>query len=162
MNTTLTIVPAAVQAAVKPKPTRNEIIDAMTQLRCEQIRKDRDETTAKMDALAKQIRTLAFRHLKKNLKEAKPTISFYGGCSTAEVEVSFKYRPAPEEIAPLIVEHDKLRQSLNGSPRSVKEVRKLVEAGLRNMQPKAERVTALLTDPESRKALVEALAQIAA
>lgn len=162
MNPTFEIVPAAVSAAIKPKPTRAEIIDAMTALRVQQIRVKLNGLEEERRGLQVKIEAETRKYVRQNIKTLVPCVSFYHWSSTPELKAEFKVRDIPPEIAAMIARTKELHKEMEGITRDPKIIRRQIKDAVTGATPNEGRVTALLTDPESRKALESALTKIAA
>lgn len=156
-------IPQATVSVVKPKPTRAEVIDAMTALKMQQISKERQALQKKHEALEKLIDKLAVRTLKKSLSSHKPSVRTYsyqsGGASCS---INFELSPIPPELVQMIHEKENLKSSIYKLNKNEKDVRKEIARGMANIAPRADRVDALLTDKASRRALEAALEKLAA
>jgi hypothetical protein len=161
MNELAVIPPATIQ----PKPTRAEIIDAMTNIRIEQLQAEQEKGLAEREKLRVKINAMIRREA---LLSAK---TLNGLCDTGWVRTSdgittvagVEYRIQLTNISPelreAIIKMDKLpsyRQSIY-----FKDVRKQVLRGSRLAgASKDERINKLCSDPKSRKALEAALKEI--
>lgn len=163
MTQALTIVPAESTAAIKPKPTRNEIIDAMTALRVQQIRTKLSELEEERRSLGAKIEAETRKHVQQNIKTLVPRVTFYdySHCSI-ELKAEFSLSNIPPEISAMIVRCKELRKEMESIPKDAKVIRRKIKDAVSGNTPNEERVTALLTDKESRKALETALQKIAA
>lgn len=153
-----TLLPAVVETAVKPKPTKREIIDALATLHIENIKKENLERTAKRDALDEEIeaalKTLVETKVFAKFKVSHHTHMYSGGKPTAGLSVSFETNELTSELRAKIKE----RQSLESfCVPSIEYARKTITKQMSGYAPHDERVAALLGDAESRKALEKML-----
>jgi hypothetical protein len=172
-NTTTTIVPAASTRAVTPKPTKSEIIEALTRLKVEELEAANE---IKEDAIASQravIQNLALQELSAHLAMVSPFIAEKGEVRyqrgygsnyvefsvrvTSDIKDSESYSNAVGVKASkaLIAEFAKLEKLPSTNWIREDEIRKEIRKSL--TQDAAGRVTRLLEDSESRAALSDLL-----
>lgn len=163
MSKTLAVIP-------QNKPTKAEILEALTQLKFQQRmdeRKERDEEKKRLEAECDQ---MLMEYVKENVHKFAPRISFghlkrnwetgngeYLG-EIEGVEARFDLNKLPSRIEKKIV---KLKQLEN--QRIITDydaIKKEIRDGLNGIQDKTERVKALLADEESRKGLEAMLKEI--
>lgn len=157
---------------IAPKPTKNEIIEALTQIRIEELRKEVMAAIEQRDALAKECRELIL-DWHKSSGEAEPKVDLghpdrkwdqskgerVMTGATYGVEITFECPVLPEKIKDKLLEFHRAAERAYMS-HTVDSVRKEIRDKL--IVSKDSRVSALLSDPESRKTLEEALASITA
>ena len=167
---TLTVVPSAVDQAVKPRPSRAEIIEAAVQLRLEELKKEaevvekhnarlRDAVVALIPAVVEGV--CKSGTLAKSLEDNETTYYYHDYawadpgqklfedhlCVTIKIEKS----DLPLKLqSALAAERDK-RKHLPFL--SVDCIRREVKQGLKPSADPAGRVKALLADSDSRAAL---------
>jgi hypothetical protein len=167
---TLTIVPSAVDQAIKPKPSRAEIIEAAVQLRLEELQKEAEvvakhnqrlsdavvalipaavDGVCKNGTLAKSLKDNETAYYYRDYAWADPTQKLFEDhlCVTIKIEkrdLTSKLRAA------LANERDNRKHP---PYLSVDQIRREVKQGLKPSADPAGRVKALLADSDSRTAL---------
>jgi hypothetical protein len=174
-NTTTTIVPAASTRAVTPKPTKSEVIEALTRLKIEEIKAENDVREAAIAAQQEVVKNLVLglsprlgKVLVDNLSADNVRISAGGNESHVEVtlRISTKVKDsytydnplliaAPTELKQALDKLEKLPRARHLYNYSRKEIQKEIRQSL--TQDAAGRVTRLLEDSESRAALSDLL-----
>jgi hypothetical protein len=174
-STTTTIVPAASTRAVTPKPTKSEVIEALTRLKIEEIGAENAKREAAIDAQRAAIKNLVLggsSHLGKVLVENLSTdhVNITTGCGESHVEITLRISTNPSASSTwdnpmLIAANSALKQALDAlkklpSPQALwshsrKEIQKQIRDSL--TRDAAGRVTRLLEDVESRAALSDLL-----
>jgi len=168
---TISIVPAATEAVIQPKPTRTEIVEALTRLKIEEVEA---ANIIKADAIGAQkllIQALALKELSAHIAKASPFIaeksevraSRYGS-SSSYVEFSVRVTGDTKEDGnivtikaskELMAEFAKLEKLPSTEWVREDEIRKGIKYSL--SRDSAGRVSRLLSDVESRAALSELL-----
>lgn len=172
MKKTLAIKQADPLAVVVPKPTRSEILDAMVRLTIEKRSAEIKERDDKVKALTAEVDDLLVAFTRKNIGKLAISLRL-GGCSEkwdgntykvseesddSEASVNIRADALPRSIVSRLVAISTLkRKRWNLDPAAIK--RQIREGITGNT---GERVTALLTTPQSRAALEQALEKIAA
>lgn len=159
MKKTLTIVtPDALQTVV-PKPTRTEIIEALTKLKCEQLRKEQAAQEEELERLSKECEALLLKYLKKNIGAMSPTVNlgFAYRESVSGASATFHLDKAlPEPLASKLLKRAKLYS--NRIFFTEQKVRRSIRENFTGTS--AARIDALLNTPATRKALEDTLAAI--
>lgn len=155
----LTLSPKA-ESVVQPKPTKREIIDALVELRLEQVRKTNRDNQERRNKLSDRIRPALVRYCRDNALKIKPTISLgykSNACQPHAMEVGFKpsFSELPAELQAQLNEYHDIKDESYGSSTfdAKKRIRREIEAAMQNKQPTEERVQALLTNKASRASL---------
>jgi len=174
-TTNAEIIPAATAQVVQPKPTKSEIIEALTRLKIEEQDAARDKAQAAYEAQQEVVLDLALKHaatLDLNLIN-KDKLQY----SHHYIEVSFKFTngssgssylygsdreihiSAPADLKKEWDKASKLAEKVpsywGGADRRYKEIRKEIQEAL--TRDAAGRVSRLLQDAESRAALSDML-----
>lgn len=155
----LAVIPASVEASIKPKPSKAEIIDALTELRVSELI---EESRKKVDR-RKELDPIITKRLLKLGRVCDLEVKSFGWVSrdtgrvnNARLEIELGSLPA--DLEALIVEWDKLPGSA-ASP-DERKVRKEVAERVNGSLSRSERVDAILSDPDSNAALRAALAKL--
>ena len=177
-TTTTAIVPAASIRAVTPKPTKSEIIEALTRLKVEETNAENEIREAAIAAQQEVVKKLALQHIDTSWAKFPETFSVEHADVTTghnESHVEFTLRISistnPKDtywynnsslIVEAPVELKKALEKLNGLPNPrilhnhrVDEIRKEIRKSLTH--DAAGRVTRLLEDTASRAALSDLL-----
>jgi hypothetical protein len=170
---TLSIIPAATEAVIQPKPTRTEIVEALTRLKIEEVEA---ANIIKADAIGAQkllVQNLALTELSASLAKASPFTAEKGdvrangySSSSSYVEFSVRVTSDPKQDGygnnttikaskELIAEFAKLEKLPSAEWVREDEIRKGIKDSL--SRDSAGRVSRLLSDVESRAALSELL-----
>jgi hypothetical protein len=173
-NTT-TIVPAASTRAVTPKPTKSEIIEALTRLKVEEIKAENDIREAAIAAQQEVVKKLALQHIDTSWAKFPETFSVENadvstGCNESHVEFAIRISTnpkdtyvynnsliveAPTELKKALEKLHKLPNARNVHSYGIDEIRKEIRKSLTH--DAAGRVTRLLEDTASRAALSDLL-----
>jgi len=161
MNELAVIPPATIQ----PKPTRAEIIDAMTNIRIEQLKAEQEKGLAEREKLQKKVEAMIRREALKNAKTLNANIDtgYVRIIDGLKVIYSVEYRlqinQPSEELRAAIIRLKEL--PTYARPFYFEDVRKQVLQASKLMgESKDSRIKKLCTDPKSRKALEAALKEI--
>lgn len=153
---TASLVPAVIETAIKPKPTKDEILTALATLYIEQIKKENEERSIKHEAVKKKIERLLVALARKSQSLMEPDVTWYDYESVPKAYVNFTFR---EDV--LSPEIKGLMETYKNTARlcvpCMTEARKQVRAAMGELVSKGDRVAALLNDPKSREALEKAL-----
>jgi hypothetical protein len=170
---TISIIPAATEAVIQPKPTRTEVIEALTRLKVEELEA---ANTIKADAIGAQkllVQNLALQELSAHIAKASPFLAEkgevranYGYGSSSYVEFSVRVTSNVKDDArddaskvkaskELIAELAKLEKLPSTNWVREDEIRKTIKESL--SRDSAGRVSRLLSDAESRAALSDLL-----
>ena len=166
----MSVIPASTQAAISPKPTKSEIIEALTRLKVEELEA---ANKIKEDAIAAQqtaIKNLALKELNLHLAVVSPFIAEKGEirCYNSDY-VEFSIRVASDvqgaeqhsnavgvkASKALIAEFKKLEKLPGTKWIREDDIRKEIKESL--SRDSAGRVSRLLSDVESRAALSDLL-----
>lgn len=152
-----TLLPAVVESAIKPKPTKDEILTAMARLHIEKIEKENVERKEIREAVTAKLDRMLIAIVRKKGATMQPSThwNYYrGGKPYASVSFSFRDEDITPEIADLIKkEGDHQDICVPDINRAKKQVRE----AMGEMVSKNDRVDALLADAGSRAALESAL-----
>lgn len=145
----------AVTSSVQPKPTKAEIIDALTQLEV-QRRDDRSKAdVARRGELDKEIQTELLEHLKKSASKSEGEVRWSVYTSgKVWATASFEIADIPKSVKAKMVEADNL-PSMARQHRFC-DVRKDIVAASTGFD-KSTRVSRLLKNDESRESLEKLL-----
>ena len=177
-TTEIAIVPTATSQVVQPKPTKSEIIEALTRLKIEEMNAVRAERQAVYDAQVEVVKDLALKHSAKLPLSAidKDRIQLSSSYSSGHIEITFKFTIEPDQwgrdrevhvLAPADLK--KAWEKLNKLGEAVPSrypgldydsIRKEIRNSL--TRDSAGRVSRLLQDVESRAALSEMLKTVEA
>lgn len=153
-----------VETVVKPPPTKSEIIEAMVQVRIENILKEQAEKEKERKDLEVEIRPILIALALKNPESLPVSVDFgseeqkyqegKGYVKTGRIsgcDVTLKLDKLPASIEKKLI---KLVQipTYFGKPNPV-NIRKQIKAAMMGYAPAEERVKALVADTESKKAL---------
>ena len=172
MKKTMTLVPASTEAVIQPKPTRAEIVEALTRLKVEEVEAANTIKTDAIEAQKSLVQSLALTELSAHIAKASPFIAEKSdvrvcrnyGSSHVEfrVRVTDKVKEeahdnvvAVKASKELIAEFAKLEKLPSASWVREDEIRKGIKESL--SRDSAGRVSRLLSDVESRAALSELL-----
>lgn len=153
MNTQL-----AITSKVQPKPTRAEIVDALTQLEVQRRNDKSKADAARKKKLGEELEAEFVTHVIANIKAFKADLHFgYWNC---EKPFGFEVQIAADGVAssPKFAKRLKEYHSLPDRPREYRfnDVRKEVLNATQGMS-KDERVVRLLNDKDSRASLEKML-----
>lgn len=178
----MTLVPASVEAVIQPKPTKSEIVEALTRLKVEELEAANIIKKGAIEAQKSLVQSLALTELSAHIAnlarvKASPFIAEKGevrvcrsahGSSyvefsvrvTSDVKEEESYRCTPDASKvkaskELIAEFTKLEKLPSASWVREDEIRKGIKESL--SRDNAGRVSRLLSDVESRAALSELL-----
>lgn len=160
MNT-LTLLPAAVETKVKPKPTKAEVTTALALLHIQQCHKQNADNKEKRTALAPKIKSLMERAIRKLGIAAFATEANMGHISGETVnyvrmEVKFRdFTTMPELLGALREYHN---ADKHVSIPSLNEAKRQISRKMEGYQDTSTRVQMLIDSPDSRKALETMLA----
>ncbi len=154
MSTTLA--PAVIETAIKPKPTKDEILTAMAQLHIEKLKKKNEERKIKHEAVTQKIEKILIKASKKAGALSEPSVNWsdYGEGPRAYVNYTFRGDAISDEVKALM-KIEKATHSI--CIPCLYEAKKQVRAAMGELVSKNDRVNALLTDKASRAALEKAL-----
>ena len=175
MKKTMTLVPASVEAVIQPKPTRAEIVEALTRLKVEELEAANTIKTDAIEAQKSLVQSLALTELSAHIAKASPFTPFIAEKSDVRVcrnygssHVEFRVRVtdkvkeeahdnvvAVKASKELIAEFAKLEKLPSAKWVREDEIRKEIKESL--SRDSAGRVSRLLSDVESRAALSELL-----
>lgn len=169
MKRTQLAVVANIEAAVTPKPTKNEIISAMAQVKQEELAKAARENATKRDALLKEVKKELVEFLLKKPDAHSNRVSFgwrssINGKKSDEfrnTEVEFTLSNIPRAIVKKMVQVD----DLNGQTcvPDIKRIKMMIrdKMGAAGGTPEA-RIQALCSTPAVRSDLEKMLKHIGA
>jgi hypothetical protein len=158
-NTHQSLLPAVIQSsAIKPKPTKGEIISALVILRANEIRTENEVRTKRRTVLKRKIDRTILALFRKNYTKMARVGSYgylnYGSRSITvhldcKATISGVNLEIPAEILADITEYEKIAVIKLDE----KALRTEITDELNSRQSKAVRVNALLADPDTRLAL---------
>jgi hypothetical protein len=159
MTTAITpFIPPAVQQAVQPKPTKSEIVEALVQLRIQEINKKNADLKVKIEKLSVSIKKALLKFVLKRGAVPEASIVYNlgyqhstSGVSYVSVKFDEIFNLLPGDVKAALIERLKLEKQMVRYERAdlVKEIREKLEQRGDSMQ----RVNALLSDKSSRTAL---------
>jgi len=152
------MLPAVVENAIKPKPTKREIIEAMARLHIEKLRKENDENKARRDEMDEQIEKMLKAHIRRRGMTCFETSAYfhhYGEDIRGSVTINFKAEDLSEPIIAKMKERKAIPEHF--CVPTIEKARREIAARMNGIAPTNERVDALLASPDSRKALESAL-----
>lgn len=161
--TTLAL-PAKVETAIKPKPTKSEIISAMVRVKIEQHDAEQRAIAQKRASLGEEIEKALKAFAKTAARTIVPTISLgysYGKGDYGNVSIRFEMNVdnlPPAIDSRLVAYHAIPKTTVNLDER---KVRREITAKLEGIGTRDERIDALVDDPESRKGIEDMLKLIA-
>jgi len=147
-----------IKTTVQPKPTRAEIIDAMTTVECERRNKKQGEQVARRNQLQKELEASLANHFLAQKSKGEPEIRwgyrYRDDQDTKGVQITYGLDNLPAALVKKLNEY-------HGLPERVRDVRfcdvrKEMLARVSGID-KAARVSRLLTDDESRKSVEKLL-----
>lgn len=152
------MIPPKVECAVKPKPTKSEIISALVAIRIEQIESENRDRVKRRDALKAELEVEIPKLLKAESKPSRVHLGYYNGEKTTCVELSFLIETSNPSIAKKLSEFHVLSKPV----REIKEkdIRREITYSVEGLETREARVEQLLDDPGSRKALEKMLKSI--
>jgi len=166
-----TLSPAIVEAT-QPKPTRNEIIDALTAVRIEQLKKDQEEKLKLRELLSKEAENELKEFFASNISSFD--VCFHLGNETRKLDSKKgKYVPAgriqgvnaryelaglPNALERKLVEIARLPNYASSFDERV--IRKQIREKMEGIKTPQERVFALVNNPASRSALEKILSKL--
>lgn len=157
-----------VPSKIKPKPTKAEIIDALTQLQIAKLTKQKREAVATADQLRAKVDARLVKAVRSNIDKLATDVS-YGWTQdemrdgkrvltgVSHVSVRFDLRDLPEEAVALLLKYHTAKAEASICIDD-KRIRKQIAQAATGFGSRGERVSAMLGDEESRKAL-EAMLQ---
>lgn len=162
---TLALAPVdAVNAAVVPKPSKREIIEAMAQVQHAREMEEWKEKTARKRGLEEEINAAMLSYIRTNIETLKPSrcsVPYsYSNGRIGEGNVSFSVTAFTEEIKRKIRAREAI--SVSNCPPSIDAARKMVRAKMLNFTIPLEfsdRVSALVQN--AKPALEAMLSEIA-
>lgn len=163
MNTKAIIaIPAQVDTVVEPKPKRSEVIDALTELKIQQLEAEAKRASAEAERLRPQIE----RGILKASRKVKACVSCGSQYGTdadpkikyIEVRVDVAFDSLPEPLKAKLVRYHACSKARRMPDR--REIRARIAAQSLPEQDRATRVEALLSDKASRAALEQLLKAI--
>ena len=155
--TTLAIVPA-IEKAITPKPTKTELVQALTTLRIKQLREEQSEAIKRRDALKPKAEAALIKHFRQTEKTARVNLSLgYGSRENimAGVCVRVDLDNVPDDVKKLLTDYH-ASTSIPCIPTEA-EIRREIRGEMEGITPKSSRVETLLSSPDSRKALEDTL-----
>lgn len=153
-----------VETVVKPPPTKSEIIEAMVQVRIENVLKEQAEKEKERKDLETELRPLLLAYALKNQSSLPASVDFgqeeqkweadKGYLKTGRIsgcDVTLKLDRLPASIEKKLIRLAKI-PTYFGKPNPV-NIRKQIKQAMSGYAPAEERVKALVADTESKKAL---------
>lgn len=163
-SSALAIIPAAVESATVPKPTKNEIIEALVKLRIQQINKERAEVYKHKQELSKKACALLEKHVRKIARLRETVVATYLGevwnnsrsLERVKAEINFEHgNKLPLEVEKAIRDYHACKVAPAPDEKAIR-----AEIRARAAGPRVDRVKALLDSPDARKALEATLEEI--
>lgn len=157
-TTSLAVIPSALESSVTPKPSKAEIIDALTELRVAEIRSERKSRSDRREELKPIIEKALVK-----LGKGKPAecdsfgwVSSSGKVSGSSLKIELG--EIPNDLEKFIFEYDKIPSYFNNIDE--KKIRKEVSEKVNGSLSRTDRVDAILSDEESKAALQSILTQL--
>lgn len=159
MSTALAI-PVKVETAVKPKPTKSEVISALTAIKMGQFSKEQRERSERKEKLESELKLEIPRLLKSKAIPSRVHLGWFDRALdvTCGVYLNFDIKDLPATVMKKLAEYHSVSRPLP-EPKE-KDVRRKIAASLEGIGTREERVEALMDDPESRKVLEKMLKAI--
>lgn len=150
------------EQTITPKPTRGELIAAMTRLKISKIAKEQKEALARRAELVERCEKLVLSFVSKNVSKLGTRFcpGYFANGKLYGATLDFQLRDLPDNITNLLLEIHKIPSSFS-LPREC-DIRKGISDAMRGMAPTAQRVDALVSSPETRAALEKCLKEIGA
>ncbi len=148
-----------IESAVIPKPTKSEVIEALTRLKVAELRQEIQERETKLQAIKKKLEPKILSLALKQARTAKVSYDMGwlkgDGNGVYSVDVEIPVDILPPEIEKALFEY----HTLKSEPFRVDEkaVRKSISASMHGRATSEERVALLLNTPESNEALKKIL-----
>jgi hypothetical protein len=155
----------ALPPALKPKPTKGEIVEALAQLQEAQMRAERQAAYELAQQLRTQSHAALLAFVKANLPSLTPSISlgYQQGDSGKPYGMEVNFKLNANDLAPDLVQRLRdwhLANTRASSRCHPKELRQQIRDRLTLRIPKTERVEAMLASPEMRQALEATLTKL--
>ena len=157
----LTLSPKA-EAVIKPKPTKREIVDALVEIRLEQIRVQNRAVMERKARLEPLIRQAFIRFARDNALKLRPSVSLghqwasnSNKPSGMNVDFKLNFDDLPTDVQNELKEyHDAEPVNIGCTLNDARKIiRKQIEEKLSSKTPTAERVQTMLNDKETRASL---------
>jgi hypothetical protein len=153
------ILPPKVETAVKPKPTKAEIISAMTKLKMQEIEEAAKARAIRRDELKKKCEAAVVAFVMANLSSIEPDVrlGYCNGSTPYGVSVSFDADPKkmPKTLISDLKEYELVSKPLARKIES--DIRREISRAVQGIEAPDKRVESLLSSPESRKGLEKML-----
>lgn len=152
-----TLLPAVIETAIKPKPTKTELLTALARLHIEKVQKENVERKAVREETSAKLERMLVAVVRKKGAVMLPSCNWYfyrGGKPTASVSFSLRNEDITPELVALIKKHS---ESSDLCVPCIANAKKQVREAMGEMVNTSARVDALLSDKDSRKALETAL-----
>ena len=157
----LTLSPQS-ESVIKPKPTKREIVDALVEIRLEQIRVQNKAVMERRARLEPLIQQALVRFARDNALKLRPSVSLgirwaSDGNKPSGISVDFKlnFNDLPTDVQSELNEyHDAQPVNIGCTLSDARKIiRKQIEEKLSSKTPTAERVQTMLNDKETRASL---------
>lgn len=162
------MLPAKVERSIAPPPKKAEVIEALAQIKLQQLIDENTARIAKAEALEKEcraeLRLLAAQRINALLEESIPSLGYGNGDSVQNVTVDLRFesKDIPTPLRKKIREYQTTASEVRGHYNQPKlaDCRRMVRESLAGSTSTTERVKTMLTEPSVRKALTKMLQQI--
>lgn len=160
MKNNKSMLPAVIESAVKPKPTKREVLDALATLHIEGLKKEniaRVKRRAELDAEIENYLVKLFRKSGTSKFKTDHNFNTWDKKYRATLSFEFVHDDIPPSLRKLM---DEREQSENICIPYLADARKRIANKMAGIEPHDKRVAALLSDEESKAALEAMLAAI--
>lgn len=160
---TQTLVPAVLESAIKPKPTKREVIEAMARIQIEKLQAENKAATEEMKKLEQEIRDLSLGIVKKS-SSIRASLDLYVYSEKPEeasvhLRVSIGKADRTPALNAKLVRYNEAKKRVVTIP-SLKEAMQQIRQTMEDLTPGQSRVDAMLKAPDSRKALEAMLEEL--
>lgn len=157
------------EKAVKPKPTKSEIIGALAQLRYQKALKEHKEKSEHARALSDSLRNEVIIFVKGNTHKLVTTIGLGyandGASGRTPVNMNLAFcldaKVLPNHLLKKFIEAQDARDSVPRIP-SLEKITAEIKSQVSSLNASSDRIDALLDNPVSRKVLEDTLTQLEA
>jgi hypothetical protein len=158
MNT----LPAIVEKSVSPKPTKAEIVEALVQLKIQQLEDEKRAKTAARDLLGEQVEKALREYFLANVDSLTLDVrlgylrTWSGKHNLNEVSINCDLEELPDELsAQLIVYHEAAEAA--SFTWDEDQIRKAVRERISGASSRQGRIESMLANPETKNALSDLL-----
>lgn len=148
------LAPAVIDAAIQPKPTKSEIISALTHLQIAKLEKEQTEGIERRKHLIPEVEADIIRLLRNTKitpENSKPNFGYFHKGEISGISVTVSLDSLPIALQQKLIEFHKLPSYLRCI--EAKKIRKEISDKVNNRATTSERVEALLKSDSGRAAL---------